>query len=296
MPYPRILTIQDLSCLGQCSLTVALPVLSACGAEACPLPSAVLSAHTGFTNPTFCDLSAQMPAILHHWQREGITFDALYSGYLGSAKQADMVCQAAERCLQPQGKWIVDPAMADHGALYAGLGDDCVDAMRMLCRRADVILPNLTEACLLTGMPWTEHPTPSQARDLMEKLLALGCANVVLTGFPGEDGRMGVGVASAAGMEVYLHERLPRSSPGTGDVFASVLTGAWVRGWSLMGAARLAADFVVRCIRLTQQEPNHWYGVRFEPLLGALATAVERVLDTPQSPSPMTNPPHRKGE
>ena len=155
MAYKKILTIQDISCVGQCSLTVALPIISACGIETCVLPSAVLSTHTaGFSGYTFRDLTEDMPAITDHWRKEGICFEAIYTGYLGSAKQIDYVANifdrtAAENCLK-----IVDPAMADNGKLYPAFDAGFVEAMKGLCGKADYILPNITEACFLTGLPY----------------------------------------------------------------------------------------------------------------------------------------------
>lgn len=151
MAYPKILTIQDISCMGQCSLTVALPIISACGVETCVLPSAVLSTHTGgFTGFTFRDLTEDMPSINNHWQKEGIKFDAVYTGYLGSAKQIEYVKEIVATSKKEAAPFIVDPAMADNGKLYAGFDDAFVQEMKELCRVADYVLPNITEACLLT--------------------------------------------------------------------------------------------------------------------------------------------------
>ena len=148
MKYNRILTIQDISCLGQCSMTVALPILSACGQETVILPSAVLSTHTGgFTKPHIRDLTEDLPGIQAHWLREGIRFDAIYTGYLGSIRQIGMVADMMDTLPVPGGKIIVDPAMADHGKLYSGFDAAYVEAMKALCAKADVLLPNLTEAC-----------------------------------------------------------------------------------------------------------------------------------------------------
>ena len=157
MEYKRILTVQDISCVGQCSLTVALPILSACGHETAILPSAVLSTHTaGFSGYTFRDLTEDIPGICAHWVKEGIKFDAIYTGYLGTREQIADVAQVFDTLLKEGGKIIVDPAMADHGKLYSGFDMEYARAMGDLCKKADVILPNLTECCLLTGMPFRE--------------------------------------------------------------------------------------------------------------------------------------------
>ena len=169
--YKRILTIQDISCVGQCSLTVALPVLSVCGVEACALPSAVLSTHSGgFHGYTFRDLTEDIPAIWRHWQREGISFDGIYTGYLGSTRQMELISELFQNVLASGGKRIIDPAMADNGKLYAGFDGAYVAAMGEFCRQGDLLLPNLTEACLLTGTPFRPDPEVGEVRRLLEKL------------------------------------------------------------------------------------------------------------------------------
>ena len=183
MNYKRILTIQDISCVGQCSLTVALPIISACGIETCVLPSAVLSTHTtGFTGYTFRDLTEDMPAIKDHWVKEGIRFSAIYTGYLGSTKQIDYVADifdatAAEDCIK-----VVDPAMADHGKLYSRMTPDHVEAMKHLCSRGSVLLPNLTEAAFLTGMPYREDGDGAYLKELAQAMCQFGAEGVIITG------------------------------------------------------------------------------------------------------------------
>ncbi len=274
--YPRILTIQDISCLGQCSLTVALPILSACGAEACVLPSAVLSTHTGgFTGYTFRDLTEDMPAILRHWQKENISFDAVYTGYLGSARQVAYVLDIFRGVCRPGALRIVDPAMADNGKLYPGFDQAYVEAMRGLCGAADILLPNLTEACLLADLPYTPTPDKAFVRQLIDRLQALGCRKVVLTGVTEGEDRMGVSVFDGEEEWTYLHERLPGGCHGTGDVYASAFTGALMMGRTICNAARIAADYTVDCIRYTQGDSQHWYGVKFEPLLMSLKRRID---------------------
>ena len=169
MDYHRILTVQDVSCVGQCSITVALPVLSACGHETCILPSSLLSTHTGgFGKPHIRDLTEDFSGILKHWQDLKITFDAVYTGYLGNTAHMAYVKQLFDELLRQNGKRIVDPAMADHGELYAGFDMNYVMAMRSLCTCADVILPNITEACLMTGMPYREEPDEAFVSALMD--------------------------------------------------------------------------------------------------------------------------------
>lgn len=271
MAYKRVLTVQDISCVGQCSLTVALPVLSACGAETCVLPSAVLSTHTGgFSGVHFRDLSEDIPAIADHWRREGIDFDAVYTGYLGGIRQIESVSEALLPMTAPGGRIVVDPAMADGGKLYSGFDEAYVDAMRGLCARADVILPNLTEACMLTGTPFTEAYDGTWIQRLLEKLEALGAPDVVLTGVGFGPEQTGIALRSGGENRYYPQKKLPGSFHGTGDLFASAFVGASMQGKNLWEAARIAADFTALCIRNTLKEPAHRYGVKFEPVLGTL--------------------------
>lgn len=276
MSYPKILTIQDISCVGQCSLTVALPIISACGIETCVLPSAVLSTHTaGFSGYTFRDLTDDMPDILAHWKKEGILFDAIYTGYLGSTKQIAHVADifdgaSAKNCVR-----IVDPAMADNGRLYPGFDLPFVQAMKGLCGKADYILPNITEACFLTDTPYRETYDRAYIDEILAKLTALGCGNIIFTGISYEAGKTGVVVFENGRYAYYEHEFLPNSCHGTGDIYASAFVGAFVRGKTAYDAARIAADYTVACIRATAEEENHWYGAKFEPVLGKLISALE---------------------
>ena len=271
MDYKRILTIQDISCVGQCSLTVALPVLSACGLETCILPSAVLSTHTGgFTGFTFRDLTDDMPAIWRHWQKENIAFDAVYTGYLGSARQIACVQDIFKNMLRPGGKTIVDPAMADNGRLYPAFDMAYVFEMKSLCAAADIILPNITEACILTGTEYREAYTEDYTIGLLDKLEAMGCRSIVLTGVGYAPGSTGVLVRSDGGTRHYEHRLIPGGCHGTGDIFASAFVGALTRGKPIFDAARIAADYTVLCIENTQGDSSHWYGAKFETALPQL--------------------------
>jgi len=271
MAYKKLLTVQDISCVGQCSLTVALPILSACGLETCVLPSAVLSTHTaGFSGYTFRDLTDDMPAIRDHWVKEGICFDAIYTGYLGSTRQIDYVAQlfrdvAANGCIT-----VVDPAMADNGKLYPGFDAEFVEAMKGLCAKADFVVPNITESCFLTGMEYKTEYDRAYIDALLAGLTALGCKNVILTGISYEKGKTGVVVYENGAYAYYAHEMEPNSCHGTGDIYASAFVGALVRGKTAYDAARIAADYTVECIKATAEEDNHWYGAKFEPVLGKL--------------------------
>ncbi len=278
MADKRILTIQDISCVGQCSMTVALPILSACGMETCILPSAVLSTHTGgFQGYTFRDLTDDFPAIHRHWQKEGLTFDAVYTGYLGSVRQIAYVEDILSTMLTPEGKVIVDPAMADNGKLYAGFDDSYVEAMRGLCGKADVILPNITEACMMTGAPYQESYDEAYVQRLMEALTAVCPGKIVLTGVSYCPQDSGVAVYQEGHVSYYRHRRVPRSFHGTGDIYASTFTGAWLRGNKVMEAAQIAADYTLRCIEGMEGREGHWYGVRFENELPYLIKRLEGV-------------------
>ena len=277
MSYKKILTIQDISCVGQCSLTVALPIVSACGIETCVLPSAVLSTHTaGFSGYTFRDLTEDMPNIRAHWEKENIAFDAIYTGYLGSTKQIGYVedifgAVGAENCIK-----VVDPAMADNGKLYPGFDGAFVDAMKGLCGVADYIIPNITEACFLTGVEYKETYDRAYIDLLLEKLSALGCKNIIFTGISYAPKKTGVVVYENGEYAYYEHDKLANSCHGTGDIYASAFVGALIRGKSAYEAAKIAADYAVECIKETAKLDNHWYGAAFEPVLGKLIEAVNK--------------------
>ena len=276
MQYKKILTIQDISCVGQCSLTVALPILSACGLETCILPSAVLSTHTGgFTGFTFRDLTDDMPAICDHWVKEGIRFSAIYTGYLGSIKQIDIVSDimaatATEDCIK-----VVDPAMADNGKLYTGFDANFVEAMKRLCAKADYVVPNITEAAFLTGIDYKEVYDRSYIDALLAGLSAIGCKNIILTGVSYSEGKTGIVIYENGSYAYYEHEKLPNSSHGTGDIYASAFVGALMHDKSAYEASAIAANYTMECIKATAQVKNHWYGATFEPVLNKLIEALK---------------------
>jgi len=267
MAMPRVLTVQDISCVGQCSMTVALPVLAACGVEACPLPTAVLSTHTGgFGAPHIADLTDHMEPMAAHWQRAGLKFDVISCGYLSSVAQMERVAQIFQTLAAPGCVKIIDPAMADHGKLYAGFNAGFVETMKGFCVKGDWLLPNITEACLLTDTEYRENYDRPWAEELVNKLCDMGCKNVLLTGVSFEGGTTGVLVNG----EYLSHRRLPRSCHGTGDLFAAVFAGALARGRSGTEAAELAARFTLSCMEYTFEVCETPYGVHFEPLLGQL--------------------------
>lgn len=271
MNYKRILTIQDISCVGQCSLTTALPILSACGHETAILPSAVLSTHTaGFSGYTFRDLSDDMPNIMAHWQKEGIDFDAIYTGYLGSEKQIDYVTDIFENTLKRSGKIFVDPAMADNGKLYPGFDENYAKAMKRLCKKADYIIPNLTEACLLTDTEYKESYDKEYIDNIIEKLQNECSNNIILTGISYRKNKTGIEVVENGERSYYEHDFLPNSCHGTGDIYSSAFVGAMLKGKSALCSAKIAADYTCECMKATDDGSNHWYGAKFELCLGQL--------------------------
>ncbi len=278
----RIATIQDISCVGRCSLTVALPVISAIGIETAVIPTAVLSTHTAFSGFTFRDLTEDIPGITAHWKKEGFAFDAIYSGYLGSPRQIELVKSmfddfttinaAASGCFSHTIRFV-DPAMADNGALYAGFTDDFVTAMKSLCAEADVVVPNLTELCLLTDTPYREDYEESFIKEMLRKIAAQkspsSAGYVLMTGFHhGDDlGVLCYDSANDTFLEAY-NKQLPVRFHGTGDLFASCMVGALTKGLPMQEAMQLAVDFVLECIRCTMEDPDRrWYGVNFEQAL-----------------------------
>ena len=264
----RIITVQDISCVGKCSLTVALPVISAMGVEACVLPTAVLSTHTAFKGFTFRDLTGDLSAITAHWKKEKFDFDAIYTGYLGSFEQIELMHSLIEDFGSGSTHVIVDPCMGDNGALYSGFTPDFARAMAGLCAKAEVIVPNLTEASFMLGIPYVDKGYNKEyIEDLLKKLSGLGAGKVVLKGISFDDKKLGIASYDSQSQKInwYFHEKMPQSFHGTGDIFASVLTGALVRGLDLDKACRLAADFVVESIRATLSHKDYnWYGVDFE--------------------------------
>lgn len=265
----RVVTVQDLSCLGRCSLTVALPVISAMGVECAVIPTALLSTHTGLPGNTCLDLWGQAASIVDHWKTLNLEFDGVYTGYLATAGQCRELTGLVNRLRGPETLVFTDPAMGDNGRLYRGLSPELPEAMAALCARADVIAPNVTEACLLTGRPWHPEPDDGQCRDLLAALLDLGCGAAMLTGVR-RGGEIGVLGRSRAGADFALfREYLPLSCHGTGDLFSACCVGALMNGQTIAEAASLAMEFVARAIAATDPARKR-FGVPFEPLLRSL--------------------------
>lgn len=273
----RIMTIQDISCVGKCSLTVALPVISAMGVECGIVPTAVLSTHTMFQGFTFKDLTDEMKPIADHWQKEGFRFDAIYTGYLGSFEQIKLVGDYIDRFKGSDTTVFIDPVMADNGKLYAGFTPEFADEMAKLCGKADIIVPNLTEACFMTHSEYRVDGDEAYIKDILTKLAALGAKKVVLTGVCFEKGKTGfVGMDSATGeIFTHAHEKIDASYHGTGDIFSSTAVGALMRGKSLPEALTIAGDYTKECIRVTVKNGKlDHYGVDFEEVIPYL---VERI-------------------
>lgn len=263
----RIVTIQDISCVGKCSLTVALPIISAMGVETAILPTAVLSTHTMFQNFTCEDLTNQIVPIANHWQKEAFTFDAVYTGYLGSFEQIDLMKDFFDQFKTASNILFVDPAMADNGKLYPAFDNAFAKHMSTLCGKADIIVPNITEAAFMTDTEYRSEYDQEYIKDLLKKLCNLGAKISILTGVSFEEGKTGVMGYDKENDEYhyYSHDKLPVSYHGTGDIFSSTCVGAMMNGFNWKDAAKIAADYTAECIRLTLEDPSKpWYGVNFE--------------------------------
>jgi len=264
----RVLTIQDISCVGKCSLTVALPIISACGIETAVLPTAVLSTHTAFKGFTFRDLTGDLGDITKHWKEQNIDFDCIYTGYLGSFEQLDIVSKIFDDFKSENTTILIDPVMADNGKLYYGFDQKFADAMAKLCSKADIIVPNLTEASFMLHQEYVaEGYDISFIKETLKKLCELGAKKAVLTGVNLGDGKLGVMSYDSQTCEYfsYYREHLPYSFHGTGDVFASTLCGGLTKGLSLGDSLKIAVDYTVESIKETVKNTKHnWYGVDFE--------------------------------
>lgn len=270
----KIVTIQDISCYGKCSLTVALPIISAMGVEAAIIPTAVLSTHTMFSRFTFKDLSDQIEPISEHWKEEGLKFDALYTGYLGSFEQIDLMKDFFSDFGKDALKFV-DPAMGDNGKLYPAFDEAFAKHMATLCAKADIIDPNLTEACFMLGTEYKEDGEYDEAyvKDILIKLTDLGAKTAILTGVSLESDKLGAMGYDSEKKEFfsYFNQKIPAKYHGTGDVFSSALVGAIVRGKPLQEAIKIAADFTVQSILLTEKDAEKpWYGVNFEQAIPSL--------------------------
>ena len=270
------LAINDISCVGRCSLTVALPIISAMGIECSVLPTAILSTHTGgFTGYTCLTLDDQIEPIARHWKDIERNYDFIYSGFLCSKNQIDLVINLINMFKTSDNLILVDPAMADNGKLYSMFDIDFVSKMKELCKKANVLVPNITEACLLTGMDYIPGvQTKEYITELIYHLSKLGANNIVLTGVSFKEGKIGVATYDVSRDEFryYEREQIEGYYHGTGDIFASVLIGALSKGLDLLDSAKMAVDFTVDSIIETKKKENYdeKYGVDFEKVLPKL--------------------------
>lgn len=272
----RIVTMQDISCVGKCSLTVALPVLSAMGIETAVLPTAILSTHTMFSDFTFHDLTKEIDPIMNHWQKEQFHFDAVYVGYLGSDEQIQLASDLFHRF--GTGLRLLDPCMADNGKLYTGFSDNYVKEIRKLCAEADMIVPNLTEAALLLDIPYQEEYSPEEIKKILKQLTSFGCPTAILTGIHQRDliGACAYDSPSDTYVESLVAKE-PVSFHGTGDLFASTLLGCLMNDLSLSQALDISCHFIQQSIHCTLQEENHnTYGVNFEQAIPTLITELKQ--------------------
>ena len=280
MSQKRAAAIHDISCFGKCSLTVALPIISAAGVETAVIPTAILSTHTGgFKDYTFRDLSEDIVPIARHWKSENITVDAVYSGYLCSKHQIYLVMEAARLISREDTFFVCDPVMGDNGRLYSGFDNDYPKYMLKLCTAADIITPNITEAALMLGIDFKEPPyTEDYINTLLEGLYLKTHSSVVLTGVCFEQRKIGAAVYDGESKSYVFSDRLDAAYHGTGDIFSSTVVGGLMRGLSLSQALTLAADFTYACIRQTTLDPDRrWYGVSFERAIPYLLERMESV-------------------
>lgn len=280
MNQKRVAAIHDLSCFGKCSLTVVLPILSAAGVECCPVPTAMLSTHTGGFKDIFIhDLTDDIQPVQKHWESIDLHFDALYSGYLGSFRQLDLVSEFFDKFKSEDTLIVVDPVMADNGKLYGGFSQDFPQGMKKLCAKADIITPNFTEAVLMLGEEYKEGPyDKAYVENLLGKLSELGAKTVVLTGVYFGENELGAAVCDCASGKIdyafspwikgYYH--------GTGDIFTSVFLSAVLNGKSNSEAIAHATDFVSGCVNNTKNNYEYmWYGVNFEAQLPSMIKKLE---------------------
>jgi pyridoxine kinase len=264
------MTVQDISCVGKCSLTVALPIISAAGVEAGVLPTAVLSTHTMFSKYTFCDLTGEIQPILNTYKELGIDFDAIYTGYLGSFEQLALVEGFIDDFRKKDMRVLIDPVMADNGVLYKGFTEEFAAAMAKLCSKADIIVPNITEAAFMLGVPYNPDYDEEYIKALLKKLTGLGCKKAALTGISFEEDKIGVYYYDSERdlYYSYFNEKLPVSFHGTGDIYASAALGAMMRGLSDEDSLSVAVDFTLECMKETMRDKDHrFYGVNFESAL-----------------------------
>ncbi|MDE5772642.1 MAG: pyridoxamine kinase [Ruminococcus sp.] len=276
----KVVTIQDISCFGKCSLTVALPIISAMGIETAVIPTAVLSTHTGgFEDYTFRDLTDDIPDIASHWKKLNLKFSAVYTGYLGSEKQINIVSEFFDDFRTDENFIVVDPVLGDNGKFYAGFTEEFAIKMAELCSKADYIIPNMTEASFMLGIPYTEDYDRAYVEDVLRRLARLGCKTPVLTGVHFDDKEQGAAAYDSMNDKFYysFNENIKCSVHGTGDIFASVFTGAVTLGKDIQQTLDIAVNYTLECIKATVPYFDEmWYGSCFELCLGKLIEMTDK--------------------
>lgn len=277
---PRIAAVHDMCGYGKCSLTAAIPILSAAGCDVCPVPTALFSAHTMFKDYTFHDTTEMLPGYLDAWQKEGVDLDGIYSGFLGSAEQVDIIQRMYRQ--YPKALRLVDPVMGDGGSMYPTYTEEMCRAVSHLVEGADLLMPNLTEVSLLTGIDYEgQNLDDAQVGERLCRLLDMGAKNVIIKGIDRKDGKLRNFVASADHGGVserteLVHDKLPFMIHGTGDAFASSLCGALFAGQGLADAARIAGEFVRSAMQHTRNQPDYQQrGVSFELDLGQMTALMQ---------------------
>lgn len=263
----RVVSIQDISCIGKCSQTVALPIISSLGVETCVLPTSILSTHTAFKNFTFKNLIEELEKIIVHWKEEKFEFDVIYIGYTGTEEILDFVLKFIKMFKNEKSMIVFDPAMADNGKIYAGIDKNIINKMKEICKQADIIKPNLTECALFLKEEYKKNYNLEEVKEIAKKLKKMGSKNVVITGV--ENGEK-IGALAYNGQEYYMNfeKKYNANYHGTGDVFTSALTGSMVQGKSLDEAIKIATKFTTECVKLTYEDKNGTkYGVNFEQAL-----------------------------
>ncbi len=273
----RIVTVQDISCIGRCSLTVALPIISAMGVETSVVPTAVLSTHTMFKNFTFRDLTDEIEPISAHWRSMGLTFDGIYTGYLGSFNQLELMSKFVDE-FRGNGILFVDPVMGDGGKLYSGFTPDFAKGMAEFCGKADIIVPNLTEASFMLDIPYVgDNYSEDYIKDILRQLTSLGAKKAVLTGISFRPNELGAMAYDSESNEFYSYfsPKIGGYYHGTGDIFASSFMGAIMNELSLGQALQVAVDYTCECIRLTADDTrDKAFGVNFEKAIPMLIRSI----------------------
>lgn len=272
---PKVATIQDLSGYGRCALTVAIPILSAMGVQACPIPTAVLSTHMGgFGKPAYEDLTCFVDSVINHWETLGLEFQCLYSGFLGNTTQINQVIRLFEVFKKENTFTVVDPVMGDHGKLYSLYTNPMIDKMKALVAVADVVTPNLTEAYFLLDKPYKEKVlSQEEIQEMVTQLGAMGPRYSIIKGVMVADGKKAniTYDKNTQKMSVLTYDEVPASYPGTGDAFASVLVGGLIKGKNLDESVRGAASFVRRAVEVTYKAGTDVRaGILLEGILGEL--------------------------